>query len=271
MSTPTAVVVDGYSTGNFLPAAFAKLGVDLAHVQSSAELMPTMLPPALDRDYRDNLVCADVAALAALAPVVVLAGQEPGVPLADALSERLGLATTGTARSLARRDKYRMIETLRAAGLRCADQHLCADPAEVAAWAERTGYPVVVKPLSSASTDHVYICHDAGEAAAAAARTVALLGVEVEHVVRTLQVLPRGGGPGCRHPRPHLGHPPARRVDAAALRDRARGGVRCAVGAAYRHGPAPFVVDFVVPTVSWLPTVRQDHTSNPSVWTKITH
>jgi biotin carboxylase len=171
-----AVIVDGYSTGNFLPAAFAKLGVGLVHVQSSAELMPTMLAPALAEDYRDNLVCQDVGAiastadaLAALHPVAVLAGQEPGVPLADALSERLGLATNGTTHSLARRDKYRMIETLRAAGIRCADQYKGPTPAEIAGWAARTGYPVVVKPLSSASTDNVHICRDAAETTAAAA------------------------------------------------------------------------------------------------------
>jgi biotin carboxylase len=175
VNTNTVVVVDGYSTGNFLPAAFARLGVDLVHVQSSAALMPTMLPPALARDYRANLVCADesaveptVAALAALRPVAVLAGQEPGVPLADTLSERLGLATNGTTHSLAKRDKHRMIETLRAAGLRCAAQHKAGSPADIVDWATANGYPVVVKPLSSASTDHVYICRDAAETAAAA-------------------------------------------------------------------------------------------------------
>ncbi|MFD4551626.1 ATP-grasp domain-containing protein [Streptomyces sp. NPDC058466] len=171
----TAVIVDGYSTGTFLPPAFARLGVEVVHVHSTAEPMASMLAPD-PAAYRDHFHCPDeaaleqtVQALAKLRPVAVLAGQEPGVPLADALSERLGLATNGTARSMARRDKYEMAETLRAAGIHCARQLKSSDPAQLADWAEReASYPVVVKPLSSASTDHVYRCHDAAEVAAAA-------------------------------------------------------------------------------------------------------
>ncbi|MFB7339467.1 ATP-grasp domain-containing protein [Streptomyces hydrogenans] len=176
-SRPTAVIVDGYSSGTFLPPAFARLGVDVVHVHSSAEPMASMLQPD-PAAYRDSHRCpADdpaavertADALAALGPVAVLAGQEPGVPLADALSERLGLATNGTALSAARRDKYEMIEALRRAGVRCAEQYKSDDPQALADWAERNGgYPVVVKPLSSASTDHVYRCHDAAEVLAAA-------------------------------------------------------------------------------------------------------
>ncbi|MFI5617750.1 ATP-grasp domain-containing protein [Streptomyces sp. NPDC051567] len=170
------MIVDGYSTGAFLPPAFARLGVDVVHVYSSAQPMSTMLQPDADA-YRGQLYCPDatafgttVEALRTLGPVAVLAGQEPGVPLADALSEALGLATNGTHLSAARRDKYEMIEALRRAGVRCADQYKGSDPQALADWAERTGggYPVVVKPLSSASTDHVYRCHDAAEVLAAA-------------------------------------------------------------------------------------------------------
>ncbi|MFJ4186384.1 ATP-grasp domain-containing protein [Kitasatospora sp. NPDC089509] len=171
----TAVIVDGYSTGTFLPPAFARLGVDVVHVYSSAEPMATMLQPDPGA-YREHFSCPDatafettVEALRALGPVAVLAGQEPGVPLADALSESLGLATNGTALSAARRDKYEMIEALRRAGVRCADQYKSGDPQALADWAEQAGtYPVIVKPLSSASTDHVYRCHDTAEVLAAA-------------------------------------------------------------------------------------------------------
>ncbi|MFI7410243.1 ATP-grasp domain-containing protein [Streptomyces sp. NPDC049627] len=175
----TAVIVDGYSTGAFLPPAFARLGIDVVHVHSTAEPMTSMLQPDPGA-YREMLRCPDEAAvertaatLAELDPVAVLAGQEPGVPLADQLSERLGLATNGTALSAARRDKYEMIEALRRAGVRCADQYKSADPQALADWAERHGgYPVVVKPLSSASTDHVYRCHDAAEVLTAARRVL---------------------------------------------------------------------------------------------------
>ncbi|MET8849708.1 ATP-grasp domain-containing protein [Amycolatopsis sp. NPDC004625] len=178
MAAPTAVIVDGYSTGNFLPPAFRRLGTDVVHVRSTADLMPSMAPPDLDR-YRAGLACPGAAAipgvvtaLAAHRPVAVVAGAESGVPLADALSERLGLATNGSRLSAARRDKYVMIETLREAGLRCARQCVATSPEEIVAWAGETGgYPVVVKPLSSASTEDVAICRTAG-AADRAARAV---------------------------------------------------------------------------------------------------
>jgi biotin carboxylase len=174
------VIVDGYSNASSLVAAFAERGFTAVHVLSSAEPRPAMVAPRAE-DYREWLVCPDedaveetVARLAAWHPVAVVAGQEPGVPLADLLSERLGLATNGTALSAARRDKYRMIETLRAAGIRCAEQFASGDPGAVVDWAERRAdYPVVVKPLSSASSDNVYICHTAQQTAEAARKVLA--------------------------------------------------------------------------------------------------
>jgi hypothetical protein len=83
-------------------------------------------------------------------------GTETGVELNDALTEKLGLATNGTALSAARRNKFLMIERLRAAGLPVADQALCRTPADAAAWFSRTGQRrVVCKPLNSAGTDGV--------------------------------------------------------------------------------------------------------------------
>ncbi|MFJ1706979.1 ATP-grasp domain-containing protein [Kitasatospora sp. NPDC088346] len=174
------VIVDGYSNAASLVTAFARRGHACVHVLSTAEPRPAMIPPRPE-DYREWLLCPDDAALEQvlarlrdLDPVAVLAGQEPGVPLADTLGERLGLATNGTALSAARRDKYEMIEALRAAGIRCADQYKTDDPDAAAAWAVRHGRsPVVVKPLSSASSDHVFVCRTPEEVAGAARRVLA--------------------------------------------------------------------------------------------------
>lgn len=174
---PVAVVIDGYSAGNFFPAAFKARGAHIIHVQSTAEPIPTMLAPNL-ADYAENIVETDpdrlVERLRPYAPVCVIAGQESSVLLADQISERLGVASNGTALSPARRDKYEMIEALRRAGVRCARQLKSGDPAELLAWADDNGsYPVVIKPLSSAATDGVFICHDRAEVAAAAATVFA--------------------------------------------------------------------------------------------------
>jgi len=174
MSTPTpaAVVVDGYSAGNFYPAAFTAAGARVIHVQSTPELIPTMLAPDLTA-YAENIIASDEAELVELLrpydPVAVVPGQESAVELADRLSDALGVKSNGTALSTARRDKYEMIEALRRAGVRCADQFKSDDAAAVVKWAEDRGsWPVVVKPLSSAASDGVFICEAADQVREAA-------------------------------------------------------------------------------------------------------
>ncbi|MEE1756035.1 ATP-grasp domain-containing protein [Streptomyces sp. SP18CS02] len=173
---PTAVVVDGYSAGNFYPAAFAAAGARVIHVQSTPELIPTMLAPDLTA-YDENIVCSDEERLVELlrpyAPVAVVPGQESAVQLADRLSEALGVKSNGTALSPARRDKHEMIEALRRAGVRCADQFKSDDAELIVKWAQDHGsWPVVVKPISSAASDGVFVCDSAEEVRAAALRVL---------------------------------------------------------------------------------------------------
>ncbi|GJG86815.1 hypothetical protein tb265_19960 [Gemmatimonadetes bacterium T265] len=73
------------------------------------------------------------------------------VPLAE-LRERLGIVglPVETARNF--RDKARMKEILRAAGVPCARHALAETAAEARAFAGRVGYPVVVKPPAGAGS-----------------------------------------------------------------------------------------------------------------------
>lgn len=161
---PVGALVDAYGTGNYLPAAFGRLGVDVVHVQSSPEPITRMQP--WDRtSYVDALVYdpdgSTEHTLKEIEARFVIPGQEPGVLLADQLSEALGLRTNGTTLSEARRDKFKMIEAVAAAGLRTAVQLVTDDADEAVEWALRGGHwPCVAKPLSSASTDGVFICRD---------------------------------------------------------------------------------------------------------------
>ena len=165
-----AVVVDGYSAGNFLPAAYQRAGAELVHVQSTTELYANMKAPNL-AVYRENIILdhsrvgeAELTALRSFSPVCVVPGQETGVELADELSERLGLPSNGTALSLARRDKYEMVEALRRAGVPSVQHRKGNDAEELAHWVDSTvGYPAVVKPIKSAGTDGVVICADREE------------------------------------------------------------------------------------------------------------
>ncbi|MFE7132320.1 ATP-grasp domain-containing protein [Streptomyces sp. NPDC057638] len=175
MPTPaTGVVVDAYTTGNLLPAAFAAHGVRLVHVQAAPTVSTALPPPDLTR-FTENIVHdgeTTLARLRALGPAFVIAGQDSGVALADRLSEALGLPTNGTALSPARWDKYATGERLGACGLRRALQFRSGDPADLVRWrkenAPETDFPVVVKPLSSAGTDRVRLCHSDEEIEAAA-------------------------------------------------------------------------------------------------------
>jgi hypothetical protein len=168
-----AVVVDAYSTGARLAPRFAAAGLPVVHVQSSPRLPAFYERAFRGGDFIENIVHggdleATAARVEAHDPAFVVVGAEPGVPLADALSERLGLPSNGSELSAARRDKNAMSEALRRADLRTAEALKTADASEAVAWAEaRGGEPVVVKPLDSAGTDGVSICADAGQIEAA--------------------------------------------------------------------------------------------------------
>jgi hypothetical protein len=167
MTGPVAALVDAYTAGQYLPPAFRALGASLVHVQSTPQLIASMGVP--DFSVYDELIVNEdpertAARLARLPVTCVVAGMEPGVLLADTLSDALGLPTNGAARASLRRDKHAMTEALRAAGLRCARQFKSDDPDAILAWADREGpYPYVVKPTDSAATDSVFICHTPGE------------------------------------------------------------------------------------------------------------
>lgn len=173
---PVVAIVDSYTCSDFLLTAFGALDVDAVQVRSDPEL-PSFSP---NLKYLATVSGGDPAVLASdlgqHSPIAVVAGMEPDVPLADALSERLGLPTNGTALSSARRNKYDMAEALRRAGVRCAEQFKSDRAEDIVAWAEAAGrYPVVVKPLASAATDGVAICADVGQVREAAE---AILGTE---------------------------------------------------------------------------------------------
>ncbi len=166
-----ALVVDGYSTGQFYPASLKKKGLRPVHVASGAEKnSPGLMEYVGNAEDRlrteyEKLFHGweDLGALkrhlADLEPAFVMAGCEIGVELTDILAEALGLPGNGTALSGARRDKLLMHQTLASSGL----SHLASlatDQCDAAmAFAEGLGsWPVVVKPLRSAATEGVRLC-----------------------------------------------------------------------------------------------------------------
>jgi biotin carboxylase len=172
-NSPCIVMVDAYAAVRSLVLEFREQGCSVVRVQSTREVPFVYRSAPFVRDdfvadiVHDGDLPATVAAVAALAPVAVVAGGEVGVEFADLLAERLGLPGNGTALSTARRDKHLMVETVRAAGLRAARQLRATDADELAAWHRELGGRVVVKPLRSAGSQGVSFCDTPQESAAA--------------------------------------------------------------------------------------------------------
>jgi biotin carboxylase len=161
------VLVDTYALSRRLATAFIERGIEPIRVQSTVEVprlyagKPDPNPYLADIVHTGN-VAETAAELRPFEPVAVLAGGEFGVDLADALSEELArvlpVPTNGTALTPARRDKYVMIERIKAAGLRGAEQILVQDEDQLHAWHERLGGRAILKPLRSAANDGVFWC-----------------------------------------------------------------------------------------------------------------
>ncbi|RKE17925.1 biotin carboxylase [Streptomyces sp. TLI_171] len=168
------VLVDPYAPARGLPPAFLAAGYRCVRLQSTPEV-PLVYRGPLDLDgYVANVVHrGDVgqtlAELAEYQPVAVLTGSELGVELADEISELLGLDSNGSKLSETRRDKFRMIEQVAAAGLRAPRQAHVSDAEELRAWHREVGGRIVVKPLRSAAGDGVTFCDTPEQSAAALA------------------------------------------------------------------------------------------------------
>lgn len=157
------VIVDAFAPARFFPPEFHEAGYACVRVQSTPEIPPAFAGSLGLTLYADNIVHTGdleetARAAGAYEPVAVFAGSEFGVEFADRLSEAMGLPTNGTELSAARRDKFTMIETIKAAGVRGARQLLATSADELARWHTELGTRVVVKPLKSAGNDGVRFC-----------------------------------------------------------------------------------------------------------------
>jgi biotin carboxylase len=174
MSRRLIAIVDAYSTARFFAPLFIARGIDCVHVQSTPRIASVYAPSFRAEEFVDNVVHRGdldhtVAELARRQPVAVIAGIESGVELADQLSERLGLRTNGTALSACRRDKFQMVETVKAAGIPAAAQLLATDRDALLDWYRGPAGAgrIVVKPIKSAGNDGVFFCDSEQEVRAA--------------------------------------------------------------------------------------------------------
>jgi biotin carboxylase len=174
VDTGRVAIVDPYSTGEHLAAAFARRGFEAVAVLTIAP--PSEWPGRLRSeqyaaviDYDENP--AEVARyLKQLQVCHVLAGSESAVPVADRLASRLGAPGNDPSSSTARRDKFAMAGALARAGVRHARTMRAFSVGHAQKCAsELGGWPLVVKPADSAASDRVTIAHSMAEVSGFAA------------------------------------------------------------------------------------------------------
>jgi biotin carboxylase len=108
---------------------------------------------------------------------------EPGVLLAGALREELGVRGMDTARASLFRDKEAMKAALDAAGIR-TPRHFRADSiADCQAAVENIGFPIILKPIAGAGSADTYRVNDAEELRQALPRLRHVPQVSVEEFV----------------------------------------------------------------------------------------
>ena len=101
----------------------------------------------------------ELQSLLTLNLVGVVVGSELGIECGDYLAEALKLPGNGTKGSDARRDKYLMQEAIRAKGIKAAKQGKASTWSEVESAVAEMEYPLIIKPVRSAGSDHIFKCH----------------------------------------------------------------------------------------------------------------
>jgi biotin carboxylase len=177
-SKEIVVLVDPYSTGCLIAQEIYKRGYKIMALWTKgfSEEMKTHVPLSCEglqyhaevTEVGDSL--ADTAqavykAAGTFRVVACMAGGEAGVDMADKLSERLGVRSNGT-EIPNRRDKKVQQELIKARGLRSVRQAAGDTFSQVEHFLRTEPYPVVLKPIESAGSDGVKLCHSFDEAKA---------------------------------------------------------------------------------------------------------
>lgn len=174
-SREAVVITDPYSTGCCIALEIMKRGFSVIALwtRGFTPEMKTHVPLSCgtlkyfseveEAESLAETVKVVYTAVGQLRVVACIAGGEAGVDLADALSERLRVRTNGTGIPN-RRDKKLQMELIKKHGLRSVRQAGGSEFSEVQDFLRKEPYPVVLKPVESAGSDGVKLCHSLDEA-----------------------------------------------------------------------------------------------------------
>ena len=174
-SREAVILVDPYSTGCCIAEEIMKRGFSVitlwtrgfsSEMKKHVPLSCKTLNYLAEVEESETLAQSSQAiyeAAGSLRVVACLAGGEAGVDLADALSEHIKVRSNGT-NIPNRRNKKIQQEIIRKHGLRSVRQAGGDKFDDVKAFLQTEPYPVVLKPVESAGSDGVKLCHSFEEA-----------------------------------------------------------------------------------------------------------
>lgn len=169
----TVAVTDAYDAGFLLAEEIQRRGFRCINIDSS-ETVHAEIRAKCDIEKFDAVVehkgniQDTLEALKQHKIHYLLPGNETGVLLADALSEKLLFRGNGSQLSEYRRNKYLMAQAAQAAGLNIPRQFCSGDLHATLSWAHEHGeWPVIVKPPHSIASEDVYACRNEQEVEAA--------------------------------------------------------------------------------------------------------
>ena len=187
-----SIVVDAYSSGNQLALHLKRYGYQVIHVQSTERIPRIFKSSYRSEDFEDNLIYTGnyhdlVKKLKVYTPEFIIAGSELGVEMADHLSVTLNLTRNEETLTLARRDKFEMIEQLNRHGVTTTNQIKSSNCQEIIEWSKnQKKWPIVLKPLNSAGSENVFFCYSIKEVEKAFSTTfnkVNYLGIQNDSIL----------------------------------------------------------------------------------------
>lgn len=170
MSKPAIIIVDGVSQSAKLARNFSAYGIACIHIQTLQCAHDYYMQSICVDDYIhtiqfDGNVDKLLTQLQGYAIQCAIAGFDTGVELADRINAHFHLPGNDVGSSLLRRNKYLQNQLLK--------NKDCVEIKHASELAAIKKYPVIVKPLQSASCDSVFYCRNQEEAQIAFSRIIA--------------------------------------------------------------------------------------------------
>ncbi len=159
--TVSVGMLDAASSGEYLPAAFRSLGLEVKMLHSvPASEQPTWYGKLAEPDLvHQGNIQATAAKLRAMEVGIIAHGTDKAFKLASQLSNLLGAPNVDGAMGDIIRDKYLQNRFLAKLGIPVPDTLATDNLKNMLGWLEQHGkFPVVVKPLDSSGSDGLHIC-----------------------------------------------------------------------------------------------------------------